>query len=56
MMALSKRLQAQSLCPYLLQQLLTLHGHKKPEFLSGLVGSKTFLLSFLDRLLLKKSK
>ena len=43
-------------CLYQSQQPLPFHGHKKPEFLLGLVGPKTFSLLFLDKLLLTKSK
>ena len=56
MAALSRKLQEQNSCRYWSQQSLPLYRYKKPEFLLGLVGSKTVLLSFLDKLLSKKSK
>ena len=54
MVALYKKLQIGSFCPYQSQQFLPLYKYKNPEFLSGLLGPKTFLLSFLDKLLLRQ--
>ena len=51
MAALSRRLQAQNSQTYQSQQPSPFYKHEKPEFLSGLMGPRTFLLSFSDRLL-----
>ena len=56
MAAVSKKLQAESSCPYSLQQSLPFHGHKKPEFSSPSVGPRTFSLLFSDILLLREIK
>ena len=56
MVALSKKLQAQSPCLYQSEQLLPLYGYKKPKFLLGKMGPRVFLLLFSDRLLSKQGK
>ena len=48
MAALSKKLQVQSVCTHQSQQPSLFHRHKKPEFLSDLMGSKAISLSVLD--------
>ena len=53
MARLSRRLQAQSSYFYQSQETLPLYEHKKLEFLLDLIGPKTFLLLFLNRLLLR---
>ena len=56
MASLFERLQAQSVCPYKLQQLLLFYGYKELELQIGPLGPKTLQIQFSNRLPLKQSK
>lgn len=53
---LPKKLKTQGSCFYRLQQFLSLNEYKELEFLTTLVGSEAFQVSYSNWLLSKQSK